>query len=83
VHINTVRKFDFVKNGDRPLCHFVLQHTKIHEEELNFSKKFFSGRPVLHISVFIYVSYSLCSILPAHESRTMCESVHYDAIYVG
>jgi hypothetical protein len=26
---------------DRALCHFVFQHTKIQEEELNFSKKVF------------------------------------------
>jgi hypothetical protein len=48
VHINTVGKFDFVKKivYDRPLCHFVFQHTKIHEEELNFSKKCLGLRPI-------------------------------------
>jgi hypothetical protein len=39
-------------------CHFVFKHTKIHEEELNFSKTFFSRRPVLlkyHIwSIVLY-----------------------------
>jgi hypothetical protein len=43
VHINTVWKFDFVKKWyviGHCKCHFVFQHTKIHEEELNFSKSF-------------------------------------------
>jgi presenilin-like A22 family membrane protease len=49
VNINTLWKLDFIKNWyviDHCKGHIVFQHTKIHEEELNFSKKFFSLRPV-------------------------------------
>jgi hypothetical protein len=43
VQINTAQKCDFVKKWyviGHLKCHFVFQHTKIHEEEINFSKIF-------------------------------------------
>jgi hypothetical protein len=44
VLINAAQKLDFVKKWsviDHCKCHFVLKPTKVHKEELNFSKTFF------------------------------------------
>jgi hypothetical protein len=75
---NTVWKFDFLKKCyviGHCKCHFVFQHTKIHKEGLNFSKTFFSRRPVL--TVGLHQDRSLCVQFPSWRLFRLCSQSSY------
>jgi hypothetical protein len=87
VHINAVRKFDFVKKKKRyVISHCVILYFSTPKyEELNFSKRFFCPRPLLFIIIHFYVLtlqlnpiflLSLCSVSIVYSSfQCLCATV--------